>query len=184
MDYLSKLNYYFYPSTPAEMTAISNEDLVKRIARLAKQNQELEEEIKRLEKLSEKLLRENEKLKALSASISSTIVKGKKKREYVKGLSDLIATLLFTGIRGFSKLIQDMDSASLMDELDEILFEFETIIGRYRIEKIKTIGDTFMCAGDSKILPTLSMLELCIGDEEFIDKYEFDKGEAIKGYGS
>ena len=69
MDYLSKLNYYFYPSTPAEMTAISNEDLVKRIARLAKQNQELEEEIKRLEKLSEKLLRENEKLKALSASI-------------------------------------------------------------------------------------------------------------------
>jgi hypothetical protein len=58
------------------MTATSNEDLVKRIARLAKQNQELEEEIKRLEKLSEKLLRENEKLKALSASMSSTIVKG------------------------------------------------------------------------------------------------------------
>lgn len=161
MDYLSKLNYYFYPSTPAEMTAISNEDLVKRIARLAKQNQELEEEIKRLEKLSEKLLRENEKLKALSASISSTIVKGEEEegiRE--RPLRFNMATLLFTGIRGFSKLIQDMDSASLMDELDEILFEFETIIGRYRIEKIKTIGDTFMCAGEfpKKILPTLSML--------------------------
>ncbi len=179
MDYLSKLNYYFYPSTPAEMTAISNEDLVKRIARLAKQNQELEEEIKRLEKLSEKLLRENEKLKALSASISSGIVKGEEEegiRE--RPLRFNMATLLFTGIRGFSKLIQDMDSASLMDELDEILFEFETIIGRYRIEKIKTIGDTFMCAGgipEKNITNPVDVVTSALEMRSFIDKYEFDK---------
>jgi hypothetical protein len=40
-----------------------------------------------------------------------------------------------------------MDSSSVMDELDEILIEFDAIVTRYKIEKIKTIGDTFMCAG-------------------------------------
>ncbi len=29
-----------------------------------------------------------------------------------------------------------------MDELDEIFYEFDAIASRYKIEKIKTIGDT------------------------------------------
>jgi uncharacterized membrane-anchored protein YhcB (DUF1043 family) len=45
------------------MPATNNEELVKRIARLAKQNQELEEHIKNLEKMNEKLIRDNQKLK-------------------------------------------------------------------------------------------------------------------------
>ena len=52
------------------MTVTKNEELVKRIARLAKQNQELEEHIKKLEKLNEKLARDNEKIKALYEKVS------------------------------------------------------------------------------------------------------------------
>jgi hypothetical protein len=40
-----------------------------------------------------------------------------------------------------------MDSTSLMDELDEIYRQFNIIAKKYNILKIKTIGDTFMCAG-------------------------------------
>ena len=47
------------------MARINNEDLVKRIARLAKQNQELEEQVKKLEKQNETLAGENEQLKSL-----------------------------------------------------------------------------------------------------------------------
>jgi fatty acid-binding protein DegV len=46
------------------MPVTNNEELVKRIARLAKQNQELEEHIKNLEKMNEKLTRDNEKIKS------------------------------------------------------------------------------------------------------------------------
>ena len=43
------------------MPVAKNEELVKRIARLAKQNKDLEEHIKKLEKQNEKLTRDNEK---------------------------------------------------------------------------------------------------------------------------
>jgi len=34
-----------------------------------------------------------------------------------------------------------------MDELDEILYEFDSITTNTKLKKIKTIGDTYMCAG-------------------------------------
>ena len=35
----------------------------------------------------------------------------------------------------------------MMDELDNIFLEFNKIVKKYKIEKIKTIGDAYMCAG-------------------------------------
>jgi len=130
------------------MTVTRNKELVKRIARLAKQNQELEEHIKKLEKLNEKLTRDYDKIKALYEKISPEGLKempeGEKKE---RSLKFNMATVLFADIHGFSKNVEGMDSSAVMDELDEILFEFDAIVSRYKIEKIKTIGDTFMCAG-------------------------------------
>ncbi len=130
------------------MVAASIEELVKRIAKLAKQNQELENYIKKLEKQNEKLSRDNEKIKALYEKVSPENIKeipeGEKKE---RSLKFNMATVLFSDIHGFSKLVEGMDSSAIMDELDEILFEFDAIVERYKIEKIKTIGDTFMCAG-------------------------------------
>jgi len=58
-----------------------------------------------------------------------------------------MATVLFADIQGFSKLSGEADSQAIVDKLDEILFEFDQIVKKYHIEKIKTIGDTYMCAG-------------------------------------
>jgi adenylate cyclase len=130
------------------MTVTRNKELVKRIARLAKQNQELEEHIKKLEKQNEKLTRDYDKIKALYEKVSPEGLKemqeGEKKE---RSLKFNMATVLFADIHGFSKTVEGMDSSAVMDELDEILFEFDAIVSRYKIEKIKTIGDTFMCAG-------------------------------------
>lgn len=130
------------------MTGTSNEKLVRRIARLARQNQELEEQLKKLAKLNEKLIRENENAKALLEKTAP----GKAKEEgetdrKEKSFKFNMATVLFTDIHGFSKLVEAMDSTTVMDELDQIVYEFESIVKKYKIEKIKTIGDTFMCAG-------------------------------------
>lgn len=130
------------------MTATNNEELVKRIARLARQNQELEEHIKKLEKQNEKLAGEYEKIKVLNEKYSPEAIRersGTERKEV--SLKFNMATVLFSDIHGFSKLVEGMDSSAVMDELDEILFEFDSIAARYGIEKIKTIGDTFMCAG-------------------------------------
>ncbi len=129
------------------MAGINNEELVKRIARLAKQNQELEDHIKKLEKQNEKLTREYEKFKTLYEKAAPDGIKDSEGEKKERSLKFNMATVLFADIHGFSKLVEGMDSSGVMDELDEILYEFDSIVARYKIEKIKTIGDTYMCAG-------------------------------------
>ncbi len=56
-------------------------------------------------------------------------------------------TVLFSDIQGFTKLAEEMNPELLIDELDKFFFYFDSVVGKYGIEKIKTIGDAYMCAG-------------------------------------
>jgi len=55
-------------------------------------------------------------------------------------------TVMFTDMKGFTKVAEKMTPEELVDELDECFISFDEIIGRYGIEKIKTIGDSYMSA--------------------------------------
>lgn len=156
------------------MVTVNNEDLVKRIARLARQNQELEDQIKKLLKQNETLLRENEELKESAGTLKTAVDSEKHERS----LRFNMATVLFADMHGFSKLVEGMDSTAVMDELDEILIEFDAIAARYKIEKIKTIGDTFMCAGgipDKNITNPVDVVMAAIEMRNFLNNYEIKK---------
>lgn len=56
-------------------------------------------------------------------------------------------TVLFSDIQGFTKIAEEMNPEVLIDELDRFFFHFDSLAQKYRIEKIKTIGDAYMCAG-------------------------------------
>ncbi len=167
------------------MAGTDNNELVKRIAKLARQNQELENHIKRLEKQNEKLSRDYEKFKALYEKAYPETLKetaeGEKKETSLKFN---MATVLFADIHGFSKLVEGIDSSAVMDELDEILYEYDAIVARYKIEKIKTIGDTYMCAGgipDKNITNPIDVVMAAIEMRNFLEKYEIGKrGEGNK----
>jgi class 3 adenylate cyclase len=86
-----------------------------------------------------------------------------------------MATVLFADIHGFSKLVESIDSSVMMDELDEILFEFDAIVAKYKIEKIKTIGDTFMCAGGIPVKNITNPIDVVMAAMEmrnFLEKFE------------
>ena len=124
----------------------SYEELVRRIAKLVKQNKELKEENHRLQNLNEKLTDENEQLKQLLGKYQQTLeLPGKSEDQRV--LRFQMATVLFANIHGFSRLNSKIDSQKVIDQLDSIMFHFENIVQKYKVEKIKTIGDTLMCAG-------------------------------------
>jgi len=57
------------------------------------------------------------------------------------------ATVLFTDFRGFTQLSEQVGPAELVQELNACFMAFDAIMGKYRIEKIKTIGDAYMAAG-------------------------------------
>ncbi len=158
------------------MTVINNDELVKRISRLARQNQDLEEYVKKLEKINEKLTRDLEKYKSISEKLPAYSVKEEKERS----LKFNMTTVLFADIHGFSKIVEGLESSSIMDELDEILYEFESITTRYKIEKIKTIGDTYMCAGGipvKNITNPIDVVMAAIEMRNFLEKYEGRKRE-------
>jgi class 3 adenylate cyclase/HD superfamily phosphodiesterase len=56
-------------------------------------------------------------------------------------------TVLFADIQGFTKIVEHLNPDRLIDELDKFFFQFDMVIEKYRIEKIKTIGDAYMAAG-------------------------------------
>jgi len=60
-------------------------------------------------------------------------------------------TVLFTDFVEFSVLAKNIESKNLVNRIDDYFKAFDEIISKYGLEKIKTIGDSYMCAGG---LPT------------------------------
>jgi class 3 adenylate cyclase len=54
---------------------------------------------------------------------------------------------MFTDFRGFTLLTDHMSPDELVAELDACFNVFDEIIAKHKLEKIKTIGDSYMCAG-------------------------------------
>ncbi len=58
-----------------------------------------------------------------------------------------LVTVLFSDIQGFTEIAEHLNPEKLLDEFDQYVLKFDKVVGEYNIEKIKTIGDAYMCAG-------------------------------------
>ena len=56
-------------------------------------------------------------------------------------------TVMFTDFKGFTQISEKLTPEQLVAEIDYCFKAFDNIITKYNIEKIKTIGDSYMCAG-------------------------------------
>lgn len=56
-------------------------------------------------------------------------------------------TVLFTDFKNFSQATEKISPQKLLKEINIFYSEFDRIITKYGLEKIKTIGDSYMCAG-------------------------------------
>ena len=62
-----------------------------------------------------------------------------------------LVSVLFTDFKNFTQASEKLSPEELVAEINYCYSEFDRIIQKYGIEKIKTIGDSYMCAGG---LPT------------------------------
>lgn len=119
---------------------------LKHIAELITQNKTLVAENEKLSSQNEQLLQEIEKFKQL-------LDKGDIQKKQIstdripKVVKYKISTVLYAEAQGFSEIHDNMDSNALVDSLDEIFLQLNTVIGKYEIKNLKTIGDTIMCVG-------------------------------------
>ena len=63
------------------------------------------------------------------------------------------ASVLFTDFVSFSKIAESLSPQQVVEELNEFFIAMDNIIDKYQLEKIKTIGDSYMCAGG---IPTVN----------------------------
>jgi adenylate cyclase len=56
-------------------------------------------------------------------------------------------TIMFADFEGFSRLTEQIEPKSLIEQLDQFFSAFDAIAERHRLEKLKTIGDAYMCVG-------------------------------------
>jgi class 3 adenylate cyclase len=56
-------------------------------------------------------------------------------------------TIMFTDFIGFTQISEKLSPTELVNEIHTCFKAFDEIIGKYNIEKIKTIGDAYMCSG-------------------------------------
>ena len=58
-----------------------------------------------------------------------------------------LVTVMFTDFKNFTAMSELLNAQELVNEIDYCYRAFDNIITRHGIEKIKTIGDSYMCAG-------------------------------------
>ncbi|WP_052188326.1 adenylate/guanylate cyclase domain-containing protein [Cellulophaga sp. Hel_I_12] len=70
---------------------------------------------------------------------------------HIKAKEFNFVTVLFTDFKAFSVIAENISAEKLVFSVDYYFRKFDAIIEKYKLEKIKTIGDAYMCAGG---LPT------------------------------
>ncbi len=134
-------------------------------AQLAAQNKIIEEERKR----SDELL-----LNILPAPIAQEL------KEQGKAAARKFpeATVLFSDFRNFTVIAESLSPEKLVEEIDTTFKAFDHIIAQYPdIEKIKTIGDAYMCASglsDRKTLP-FNLVRAALEMQQYLEEVKQEK---------
>lgn len=136
--------------------------------REAQKNLEREKEHIELQKLSS----ENEALllNILPVDVADELKKdGKSRARYYENL-----TVLFTDFADFTAFTEKTTPEQLVQALDFIFSSFDEIIQRYGIEKIKTIGDAYLCTGglSTPNSQVNEVIKAALDIRDFIDNYK------------
>ncbi|MDX5427598.1 MAG: tetratricopeptide repeat protein [Bacteroidota bacterium] len=82
------------------------------------------------------------------------------------------STILFADFKGFTRFGEELEPEQLLDTLHQFFSTFDRLSEKHGIEKIKTIGDAYMCAGgvpiedpDHAIRVTRCALEMVVAAE-------------------
>lgn len=149
--------------------------LFKLIDGIAGQAAELEKQSRALEVERRKLEKEKEKSDKLLLNILPYEIAEQLKN---KGMVDTKkyrrVSILFTDFVDFTKLSSGLEPEDIVKELGIFFTKFDEIVQRHFIEKIKTIGDAYMCVGGLPLRNKSNPIDTCLAAleiQKFAEKY-------------
>ena len=145
--------------------------IFKRYAENQKQKRILEEKNKAIQdeqQRSDELL-----LNILPSAVASELkAKGKAQAQSYER-----ASVLFSDFKNFTAISEQLTPEQLVSELDTYFKAFDFIVTQYKLEKIKTIGDAYMCASglSDRISTPINMIKAAIELQQFLNEMKAEK---------
>lgn len=88
-------------------------------------------------------------------------------------------SVLFTDFKNFTQASELLSPEELVAEINHCYSEFDRIISKYDIEKIKTIGDSYMCAGGLPVENQTHPVDIVSAGLEMVRFIEKNKQDRI-----
>ncbi len=130
--------------------------------RLAAQNQQIEAQKQEID--AERTRAEGLLLNILPGEVAAEL---KQKGSATPQHYDSV-TVLFTDFQGFTKIAAALHPTEVVTELNEFFLDFDEICERHNLEKIKTIGDSYMCAGGLPVENATHPLDAIVTAQEML----------------
>lgn len=89
-------------------------------------------------------------------------------------------SVMFTDFKGFTAMAENTSPQDLVNELHRHFVAFDSVIEKYYLEKIKTIGDAYMCAGGVPIRNSSNAIAITLAALEIRDYMEMVNAEKMK----
>jgi class 3 adenylate cyclase len=91
-------------------------------------------------------------------------------------------TILFTDFEGFTQITEKLTPVELIKELDSCFVLFDNLADNYKLEKLKTIGDSYMCVGGIPIENKTNAVDTCLAAFEILAfMNQINKRKVLKG---
>ena len=141
------------------------EQVIDRTREIISQKREIEKEKEK----SDKLL-----LNILPFKIAQELkMFGSAKAQYYEKV-----TVMFADFTGFTGIAERLSPEDLISELDRCFVYFDEVCVRHNLEKIKTVGDSYMCAGGLPMANNSNPIDIVLAAieiQDFMRKIQSDK---------
>jgi len=127
---------------------MSTEELLHKYSSLEEEIESLRNEIRDLKAVNKVLVNKLRDKENEIAKLNKLLSKEKENDlETATSKRFNMVTMLYSSIRGFSGLVENAQANNLVDELDQLYYTFDNVVKKQNVKKVKSIGDTYMCAG-------------------------------------
>lgn len=162
--------------------------IAERTREIREKNAQIEEQNEIINKEKEKVI-EQKRLLQIEKDKSETLIRKIIPESTVEELKNSgktsaraykMVSILFTDFVGFTKIAEKMTPTDLVNKLDIYFRKFDEIIVNNNLEKIKTIGDAYMCAGGVPVRNNTNPIDTCLAALQIQDYMAKLKKEAVE----
>jgi class 3 adenylate cyclase/predicted metal-dependent HD superfamily phosphohydrolase len=159
--------------------------IAERTKEIRLQKTKIEEQKRLLEEEKNKVIEQQSLLQIekdkteqwLLNTLPSQVVIELKRNGKVKAQAFKQVSIMFTDVVGFTRISETMAPSRIVSKLDILFQKFDEIIQANNLEKIKTIGDAYMCAGGVPVENSTNPIDACCAAlqiQAFMDKLKYE----------